>query len=88
MNNESGVITQYKNNFNRYVDTNIAETIKATINMLTDSRQEFIKGAQKKKNAIKITLEAKKETLFWVLVPYSLNCQCNVTLKQSNIRKR
>ena len=56
--------------------------------MLTDSRQEFIKGAQKKKNAIKITLEAKKETLFWVLVPYSLNCQCNVTLKQSNIRKR
>jgi hypothetical protein len=23
-----------------------------------------------------------------VLVPYSLNCQCNVTLKQSNIRKR
>jgi hypothetical protein len=39
--------------------------------MLTDSRQKFIKGSQKKKNAIKITLEAKKETLFWVLVPYS-----------------
>ena len=65
----------------------MAETIKATINMLTYSRQEFIKGAQQKENGIHITLEAKKETSFWVLVPYSFNCQCNVTLKQSNIRK-
>jgi hypothetical protein len=46
LNNDSGVTAQYENNFNKYVDTNMAETIKATINMLTDSRQEFIKGAQ------------------------------------------
>ena len=42
--------------------------------MLTDSRQEFIKGAQQKKKDIQITLEAKKEKSFWVLVPYSFNC--------------
>ena len=43
----------------------MAETIKATINMLTDSRQEFIKGAQQKENGIQITLEAKKRNIIF-----------------------
>jgi len=59
---------------------NMADTIKATINMLTYSRQKCIKGAQWKTNRILITLKVEKEHHFGCY-------QSNVTLKQTNIRK-
>jgi hypothetical protein len=53
----------------------MAETINATINMLTDSRQEFIKGAQSKKTAYKLHLKLKKKHHFgcWYLIHSIVN---------------